>query len=142
HRLRQWEVVTGRLLREIAHDLPFHDAGFAPGTDQFIVAHGKRLDRWDLDNNRLEPIPLEKSERQAGLFRFSDDGKTLISTEKDQVSVWDWAQKKLRRRWSLDSPPNVQEAIEVVSLAVTKDGGKAVINAYHWRKEGGLERTS
>ena len=135
-RLRQWDLATGRQLREITHDEPFHDAGFVPGTHDFIVAHGKRLDRWNLDKNRLEPIALEKGQRLGGLFRFSADGTTLVNVQGDQISMWDWPVKKLRNQTSLVDPRNPHAFLEAWTLEITRDAGHALIMGSYYKKNG------
>ena len=134
-KLRQWDLATGKLLRALPLEGRFPCFDFEPGSRHLFVAHGTRFERWNLEQNRFDPVALGKDRAITGQFRFSADGKVLINVAKDKVAVWDWPKKTIRRTWSLVDPNKPKNEVEAWTVAVNKRGSRLVLFSRSYRTE-------
>jgi WD40 repeat protein len=138
-RLRVWDVQSGRELRSIAvadgtRGWPF--TVLAPDGRTVLVAVGEHIKAWSVDRGNEVPLPESLVKLGARWVQFENDGRTLLSIQKDKVNLFDWPSGKPRRDFTLPEPLNKPGETHCVSASLSPDGRWLATLAHRsWHRE-------
>jgi RNA polymerase sigma factor (sigma-70 family) len=144
--IRVWDAATGAERRRIDAGGNVTYCGLSPDAKQVIAIVGpwekpeRAFKVWDVSTGvESAPKAFPKTLIASG-FRFSPDGKTLITYHDSKISAWNWpAGTKL---WTADMPkPANQPGVnQVDGLAFAPDGRQFITigDRYWFREERGM----
>lgn len=126
HTLRLWDAETGR--EQLRVELPKGKAGgllLAPDGRTLLLTVAGRKTSYDLVAKRMTTPPAQLAEADGRLLGFAADGRTLLTADKDSVTLWDWPTGRARQKIRLpaDSNPKVEMRCDHAVLA---PGGRTV----------------
>ncbi len=147
HTARLWDAVTGRHKLRINLGQPAADPTcFTPDGKAVLVAvggDGKVIraeggDSWmlfDAATGQAMPPPGTLAKAKGRLFGFSGDGRTLVTGERQFVSLWDWPSGKLRTQIELQDDKLRPEELTAFRAAASPDGRLLAVSVEQQRKD-------
>src|SRR5262249_27451720 len=122
--LRIWDVATGRLVAELAHEAPLTDFTFSPDGRRIATAGKDGPARvWDVEAGDPAPPPLVHKQ-PVNKVAFSPDGRQLVTAGDDRTTrVWDARGTQLH---VLEGPSPVHTA------SFSEDGKRLVTHGAGW----------
>ena len=111
-----YDVQTGKVRYELAHEEPCHSVGFSPdGRHVVTAAYDKSARVWDYATGEPVAKPIQHPDWVFDAY-FHPDGRHLLTTCRDgRARVWDWQSSRL-------VSPAFEHRDEVLSAAFTPDG--------------------
>ena len=111
-----YDVETGKVRYELAHEEPCHGVRFSPdGRRVVTAAYDKRARVWDYATGEPVAKPIQHPDWVFDAY-FHPDGRHLLTTCRDgRTRVWDWLSGRL-------VSPAFEHRDEVHSAAFTPDG--------------------
>jgi WD40 repeat protein len=136
---RLWNVATGKLVKEIAHDSPVNAAALTPDGKVLatIDAH-LRIRLWDVGTGKQGRL-FEGNTDTFRICGFTPDGKTLITDSplKRVFALWEVATGALRQRQEYRSNSVQGAALSPSGKVLATGGFDGVIRL--WALPGGKE---
>jgi eukaryotic-like serine/threonine-protein kinase len=116
--LRIWDVATGRLVVEVAHEAPLTDFAFSPDGRRIATASKDGTARvWDVEAGDPVTPPLVHKQ-PVNKVSFSPDGRQLVTAGDDRTArVWDARGTQL----------HILEGRSAVQTASFSDDGKRLV---------------
>ncbi|HEY8506262.1 MAG TPA: sigma factor-like helix-turn-helix DNA-binding protein, partial [Gemmataceae bacterium] len=122
---RLWDLNTGKERLRIGQ-APFAAAYFTPDGravigGSIVSGENNRPTLWDAATGKELPLPGELAEANGRVFGFSPDGRTLLTSSGNTLTLWDWPAGRKRH--------DLRPAGEVHGVALSPDGRTLVTHA-------------
>jgi WD40 repeat protein len=127
--LRFWNPATGRENRVVELGGWAGQCAYFPDGHAVLVGVDEKFRAWDGTGQPVD-LPPELAAARGRFHGFSTDGRTLLTSDKGNVSLWDWPAGRLRRTIELPADTFKPEEVVCGSPALSPDGRFLVTSSY------------
>jgi WD40 repeat protein len=126
--LRFWDLSDGSEKRRI--DLGGGGSGsYTPDGKFVLVGVNDKIRIFDANSGEARELPGELAKFSGLLHGFSSDSRTLLTSAKGVVNLWDWPAGRLRRTIELPAAPHPPEEIRCTAASLSPDGRVLITNS-------------
>src|SRR5262249_6146580 len=138
HTLRLWDAETGLCRKSLALGAWTRNCISLPRPNSVLADTGESFRLVSLAEGAAESVDGPLGQRRGRLHCLSRDGRTLVTSDKGTLSIWDWPQGRLRKTIELSASTKQPGQLSCEMASLSPDARQLLTSSYvNWQSKNG-----